>query len=457
MKNIYLLFNILAIIALFSCERVYENPYDRDCPAEIWTPENFSAEITNGNVLLTWNQSNDHFDGFMIERSENDRDWEKLLLKNIDNNRSQYEDTTALAGKTYYYRIYAIADLNKSNYCCSDKVKLPSTTPTVISNDVIGITYSSATFNGIIDYDGGEPVTECGFCISKSPNPTTTETKIISSLVNGSFAKTVTQLEEETTYYVRAYAINSNGIAYGNQKSFKTLTNFPTVFTNNVTKVTTTSATLNGEIDYTGNETITERGFCYATTEMPDINDAKVTAGTGIGEFSKDITGLKLGTTYYVRAYSICSKGITYGNVETLKTVYIELVSCEQTGSAMGVFHHDGKDYTYEFYYDEKIYMSGDTSYISECGVYSEYSEKTTYFPVSWIAPGYTTIKWTAWSTPDPNFSFTDTPYVKFKNGDYYMGNSISKTVVHDGNKSIGINSPSSYSGRFQAKMITVH
>ena len=436
MKKNQLILSILAVIILFSCEREFENPYDRNCPSEIWTPENLTANNSDGDVLLTWNQTNEHFDGFMIERSSDGSDWDNLFSNNLDNQKKKYTDTTAIAGDTVFYRICAIADKNTSNYCYSDPIFIPIETPTVITNSTTSITYSSATFNGKVTFDGGTTVTERGFCYSQSTNPTIDNTKITSDSGTGVFIETVTELEEETTYHVKAYAINDKGIAYGEQVSFTTETNLPNVTTNTPTQITNTTATLNGYIDYTGKETITERGFCYSITSNPDIYSTKVTADTGTGTFTKDITGLTSGTTYYVRAYAICSKGITYGSEQTIKTVYIGIHSYEQTGSAKGAFYHDGEKYDYEYYFSEIVYMSGDTSYISECGIYSHIGEKYKYNTVSWIAPGYSTIAWTIWSTPDPSSTFTHTPYVKFENGDYYMGIPISPTVVYNSSES---------------------
>ena len=94
--------------------------------------------------------------------------------------------------------------------------------PAVQTDSVTNITISSATVGGKVTSDGGASVTERGVVYSTSQNPTTSNTKKVSGSGTGSFSVSLSGLTEGTTYYVRAYAINSNGTAYGNQVSFAT-------------------------------------------------------------------------------------------------------------------------------------------------------------------------------------------------------------------------------------------
>jgi len=97
--------------------------------------------------------------------------------------------------------------------------------PTVTTNPVFAINKVSARGGGVINSDGGAVVTNSGIVWGTSPNPDTTlssKTTNGSSLDSGSFRAVLTGLIANTTYYVRAYAVNKSGIAYGNQVSFKT-------------------------------------------------------------------------------------------------------------------------------------------------------------------------------------------------------------------------------------------
>ncbi len=58
---------------------------------------------------------------------------------------------------------------------------------------------------------------------------------------------------------------------------------------------------------------VTERGLCWNTTGSPTIEDNKiVSSGSGLGEFTDSISGLKEGVTYYILAYAVNSAGVGY-------------------------------------------------------------------------------------------------------------------------------------------------
>lgn len=95
---------------------------------------------------------------------------------------------------------------------------LPVLTTTAASS----ITQTSALSGGNVTSDGGSAITARGVCWSTGENPTTAnETNAVSGTL-GTFGTTISNLQPGTTYYVRAYAINSVGTAYGNQITFTT-------------------------------------------------------------------------------------------------------------------------------------------------------------------------------------------------------------------------------------------
>jgi hypothetical protein len=97
-------------------------------------------------------------------------------------------------------------------------ISVPSVSPVTLST----MTSSSADVSAIVTPDGGSPVTERGFCWNTTGNPTVSDNKMISGTGVGSFTGTVTGgLVQGPTYYVRAYAINKIGMAYGAVNSFK--------------------------------------------------------------------------------------------------------------------------------------------------------------------------------------------------------------------------------------------
>jgi len=91
------------------------------------------------------------------------------------------------------------------------------------------ITNSSAISGGQITDDGGSLITSRGVCWNTYGNPTLLENKTIDGASTGSFTSYLTSLSENQTYYVRAYATNSDGTSYSNQISFTTSVESPTV------------------------------------------------------------------------------------------------------------------------------------------------------------------------------------------------------------------------------------
>ena len=97
--------------------------------------------------------------------------------------------------------------------------------PQVTTMAVTEFTSSSATCGGIVMSDGGSAVTERGVCWSTDHNPTVGVGHVSAGSGLGAFTVSVTGLAEGTTYYVRAYAINSTGTSYGDELNFTTLSN----------------------------------------------------------------------------------------------------------------------------------------------------------------------------------------------------------------------------------------
>ncbi len=136
--------------------------------------------------------------------------------------------TTNLNSAATYFALVADGNLYQIDYWYIDNISITSgsstTTPTVTTTAASGITASSATAGGNVTADGGATVTERGICYATTANPTTANTKVTSGTGTGTFTANMTSLAASTLYYVRAYAINSNGTTYGAQVSFTTLT-----------------------------------------------------------------------------------------------------------------------------------------------------------------------------------------------------------------------------------------
>ena len=91
--------------------------------------------------------------------------------------------------------------------------------PEVETSSISNITETSVEAGGVVISDGGSSIIERGICWSKEHNPIASDFHTIVEGSVGSFTCSLTELEPNTTYYLRAYAINSIGIAYGSEVS----------------------------------------------------------------------------------------------------------------------------------------------------------------------------------------------------------------------------------------------
>ena len=94
--------------------------------------------------------------------------------------------------------------------------------PTLTTEEATIIGSATATCGGNISSDGGSVVTSRGVCWSTSPNPEFNDSATSNGTGSGPFVSSITGLSAKTTYYVRAYATNILGTAYGNEISFTT-------------------------------------------------------------------------------------------------------------------------------------------------------------------------------------------------------------------------------------------
>jgi hypothetical protein len=214
--------------------------------------------------------------------------------------------------------------------------------PIVVTDNVTSITATNATLRGTITYEGKPPYTERGFVYSKSSNPT-----IDNRLGQQTVPKTseptfsaVIPITANETYYVRAYAINSNNsTAYGNEINFTGGIELASLSTNAATNITTTSAVLGGKIITVGAPTYTEKGVCYSTSSFPTVESGNLIIipgnGNSIGDFSQNVTGLISGKKYYVRAYAKTgNSGVAYGNELSFTTLAPVVVSTQSVSNS---------------------------------------------------------------------------------------------------------------------------
>ncbi|HRU87102.1 MAG TPA: M6 family metalloprotease domain-containing protein [Tenuifilum sp.] len=107
----------------------------------------------------------------------------------------------------------------------------------------------------------------------------------------------------------------------------------PTVTTGSVSNITSSTATVAGNVTADGGATVTERGICYSTSQNPTTANSKVASGSGTGSFSANLSGLAANTTYYARAYAINAQGTSYGSQVSFTTTTSTVTYCASKGS----------------------------------------------------------------------------------------------------------------------------
>lgn len=193
---------------------------------------------------------------------------------------------------------------------------IPILAPSISLNSITSINYNSAIINSIINNDGGSEVTVRGVCWSRDPNPTIAlSTTTDDGIGPGSFTSLISGLSPNTQYHFRAFATNIIGTTYTNDSVFTTSPiSIPTITTSSISYSPFTTATIVTNISNDGGSTVYFRGVCWNTNPNPTIAlTTKTLDGTGIGNFSSNITNLTPNTTYYAKAYATNSIGTAYG------------------------------------------------------------------------------------------------------------------------------------------------
>ena len=233
---------------------------------------------------------------------------------------SQLKDL--LGDSVYYVRAYAT---NATGTGYSSQLNFTSAAAelaTVITKPITTITSTSASSGGTISLTGGTPHSEKGLVYSNTTNPTILNAKIIDNTVGLEWTTNITGLTGNTKYYVRAYATNSVGTAYGKLDSFITSPILPTITTNPVTSITKTTAVSGGNSSSDGGSPILARGIVWNKTGNPLVgtDSIRTDASMTTGSYSLNPGNLNSGITYYVRAYAINAVGTAYGNQLTFTT-----------------------------------------------------------------------------------------------------------------------------------------
>ena len=228
-----------------------------------------------------------------------------------------------VSGTTYFARAYAV---NEIGVAYGNEITFSTLSnaekPTVLTKEVTNIMDVSAVVNCEVTENGGAEITECGVCYSTTNNqPDLNDLSVKAAKAGvGDYSVTLSSLNFETQYYVRAYATNEAGTSYGETMTFTTMEEFKEmiVLAGEVTDVTRTEATVSATLRY--GVDVTERGFIYSLYENVThkshptvvLLGSQVVEGTENGEFTYTFTSFVQGGIYYVRGYAKVGEEYTY-------------------------------------------------------------------------------------------------------------------------------------------------
>lgn len=241
-----------------------------------------------------------------ITFNDTDASWHTIAA---DYNSSSRQLTAILMGLTSSTTYAICAYATTAGYAVSNFVVITTestSNPEVssVSIDKVGTSGLSIRLQATVTNEGTSAVVERGFVYSTSSETPVYEGSI-AVRADENFTCNLTQLPNSTTYYIRAYARNDNGIGYGPVSEYTTpdVIILPSVFTVMATDVKSNSAKLVGVVNSNG-LSIREMGFV--------LNGKKVPVQVAEGTFSYVATGILPLTSYSFSTYCITSDGSEY-------------------------------------------------------------------------------------------------------------------------------------------------
>lgn len=327
MKKIIFPFLLLILFAIFhSCDREYD--FTGTNTEAVTTVEILNIAKNTATVnskLNTLNGSTLVQRGVCYATTSNPTTSSYKQIDNTGNDIGSFSITllNLKADTKYFVRAFATTAQGTAYGKELSFTTLKPTLASITTIPINNITASSAYSGGNITDNGGATVTERGIVFSSvNTVPTLSDTKRTSGSGSGSYSLQINGLSSGQQYYVRAYAITTAGVSYGNVVSFRTLSIPQNVLTTDVIiNSSNFSATVYGSVGSDGGAVISSRGFVYSTTlANPVLGSAQSFSVSGtVGSFSGTLSSIQPGTTYYVRAYATNAYGTAYGIVKTFK------------------------------------------------------------------------------------------------------------------------------------------
>jgi hypothetical protein len=326
--KINFIFQLILILNLTSsCEEEFDYGTSKNAVKTINATDISETSALISANIITDNGSNINQRGICFSTTNNPT-ISNQKVQNIPATLGMFNSTITglMPNTTYYAKAYATNSFGTAYGNEISFITKEATIPILSSTTTPGfITQTTAVSGGTILVAGKTNITSKGICWSSTnTTPTIANSKTNDGTGPGSFTSTLSNLVPNTNYYIRAYATNSLGTGYGNTLTFKSIiVSLPTgININQFSAITKTSATCGGTITTDGGSSITAKGVCWsASSSTPTIANSKTNEGTGLSQFTSNLTGLSSGTTYYVRSYATNSLGTVYSSTQNFTTL----------------------------------------------------------------------------------------------------------------------------------------
>ena len=304
MKKIFTL--ILGITLAYSCSTSSDGNGNSNTTVVPVAPSNLTGVVgSSTQINLSWTDNSTNEAGFKIERKTGSGTY--AVVGTTATDITTFSDTGLTPSTAFTYRVYSnnavgnsLTYSNELTLTTANVINLPTLTTSAVSS----ITQTTSSSGGNISSDGGTNITARGVCWSTSSNPTISlNTKTIDGTGLGAFTSNITGLIANTTYYVRAYATNSVGTAYGTELSFTTLQNSTAI---NVPGPNVT------DIDGNIYASVTN---CGLTFTKQNLNVSKYSDGTIIPQVTDATQWDNLTTGAWCYYNNTTANGTTYGKL----------------------------------------------------------------------------------------------------------------------------------------------
>lgn len=282
----------------------------------------------NGSTTKTWFQASN------ISGPVNNQ--------NIGNGSADVSVSYSLTGleadKTYTFRVEAVNLIGSTSSTEVSFKTLPVSNnsnngaPTITTNSASSIDEDGATLNASYN-SNGTAITYVRFAYGTSSNNLNNYTSYqTAGIGSGSYSRSISGLDEDTTYYFRAEAYNGLGGSSSTSPIQGSVQNFttddedtssasePDISTDGASSITSTSAVLNALFEANGNDTFIRFDYGTSSSNLSSHTDYE-DVGDDSGSFDEKVTGLEPNTTYYFRASGYNDEGSDNGSIYSFKTL----------------------------------------------------------------------------------------------------------------------------------------